>query len=71
MCSRVQLFESYVILDTTKTGVTITIDNIAFESYVILDTTKTHIAISSPINAFESYVILHYIKVLCMSRATI
>ena len=37
-------FESYVILDTTKTGLMNIIHNMRFESYVILDTTKTQIA---------------------------
>ncbi len=34
-------FESYVILDTTKTDIAIIRDCNVFESYVILDTTKT------------------------------
>ena len=34
-------FESYVILDTTKTQPSFGHFNCGFESYVILDTTKT------------------------------
>ena len=34
-------FESYVILDTTKTGLCVIRLTALFESYVILDTTKT------------------------------
>ena len=35
------MFESYVILDTTKTSSFVGVDSVLFESYVILDTTKT------------------------------
>ncbi len=35
------MFESYVILDTTKTGAEEGMLTDRFESYVILDTTKT------------------------------
>ncbi len=35
-------FESYVILDTTKTTIKMLIYISVFESYVILDTTKTN-----------------------------
>ena len=36
-------FESYVILDTTKTALQEVIAKAPFESYVILDTTKTSV----------------------------
>ena len=36
------MFESYVILDTTKTETLERFKHKLFESYVILDTTKTH-----------------------------
>ena len=35
------MFESYVILDTTKTIYDVISSDLPFESYVILDTTKT------------------------------
>ena len=35
------MFESYVILDTTKTYIICGEPGCGFESYVILDTTKT------------------------------
>ena len=35
------MFESYVILDTTKTNIYLWLNSELFESYVILDTTKT------------------------------
>ena len=62
------MFESYVILDTTKTYERPSMLTPAFESYVILDTTKTGNGSSSVGSPFESYVILHYIKILCMSN---
>ena len=37
------MFESYVILDTTKTGQITEGTDTMFESYVILDTTKTYL----------------------------
>ena len=37
-------FESYVILDTTKTKQSTKTCDMLFESYVILDTTKTNLS---------------------------
>ena len=55
-------FESYVILDTTKTKRLESIKNYMFESYVILDTTKTALCTRCPSIQFESYVILDTTK---------
>ena len=41
MVKTLEQFESYVILDTTKTGLMGVCILTMFESYVILDTTKT------------------------------
>ena len=42
------VFESYVILDTTKTSTVPVTPSIVFESYVILDTTKTDYDLERP-----------------------
>ena len=55
-------FESYVILDTTKTLPKIFPKNLKFESYVILDTTKTQYQTHAKDDKFESYVILDTTK---------
>lgn len=49
-------FESYVILDTTKTDAKDEIEATKFESYVILETTKTCNNQSYQQPMFESYV---------------
>ena len=51
------LFESYVILDTTKTDLKAYNIVSLFESYVILDTTKTSYVNANLSGKFESYVI--------------
>ena len=56
------LFESYVILDTTKTTLNRVYFTRAFESYVILDTTKTIVGLRALTHLFESYVILDTTK---------
>ena len=56
------LFESYVILDTTKTSKHWTNTSTRFESYVILDTTKTITTNKQKRKVFESYVILDTTK---------
>ena len=55
-------FESYVILDTTKTNTAAFSLTGAFESYVILDTTKTPFQVQIMLALFESYVILDTTK---------
>ncbi len=56
------MFESYVILDTTKTNFYHYANYEGFESYVILDTTKTYIQREHQDRLFESYVILDTTK---------
>ena len=55
-------FESYVILNTTKTAIKDTVQGEMFESYVILNTTKTANPNYVIIKEFESYVILNTTK---------
>ena len=56
------LFESYVILNTTKTGRQAELFEAVFESYVILNTTKTTFLFAICHLLFESYVILDTTK---------
>ena len=55
-------FESYVILNTTKTKPLEDATHIVFESYVILNTTKTATEEFNKAISFESYVILNTTK---------
>ena len=49
-------FESYVILNTTKTANVASQIPLLFESYIILNTTKTNYVIKKFSCEFESYV---------------
>ena len=61
------MFESYVILDTTKTVKDLATAAVGFESYVILDTTKTRVSQSARGCLFESYVILDTTKTIFLA----